>query len=305
MAALILDTLFNALSVDIEAFAICEVAEDVRLIFPAVDATEVHHVLEGTLFLSIDDGDPIEASAGSMLVVPPGHLQYLAASRTTATSRHSHEVCVPVRDGIVVLDATEGRPSALRLACGTVLENGDGSLGPLDGLSRHISENLADVPIVAAAFHAMLKEAAEPSEGTMALTSSLMKACLVVLLRRHLRSSQEAALLPAIFRDTRLSRAIADILDRPAADHSVAAMAKIAGMSRSAFSRYFKMTTELTPMEFVTRVRLEQARRLLLSTAHAVEAIATSVGFSSRSHFSRAFRAQYGTDPSNFRRRIG
>jgi transcriptional regulator GlxA family with amidase domain len=55
-------------------------------------------------------------------------------------------------------------------------------------------------------------------------------------------------------------------------------------------------------MEFVARVRLNLAHRLLLSTGISVEGIATAVGFSSRSHFSRLFREHYGTDPSSFRR---
>jgi len=55
-------------------------------------------------------------------------------------------------------------------------------------------------------------------------------------------------------------------------------------------------------MEFVTRIRLEHARRLLLGTARPVEAIASSVGLRSRSHFSRAFRKHFGSDPSAFRR---
>lgn len=75
-------------------------------------------------------------------------------------------------------------------------------------------------------------------------------------------------------------------------------------MSRSAFAREFKSALELTPMEFVARVRLNLAHRLLLSTGIGIEGIAAAVGFSSRSHFSRLFREHYGADPSSFRRGI-
>jgi transcriptional regulator GlxA family with amidase domain len=137
----------------------------------------------------------------------------------------------------------------------------------------------------------------------MALTSALMKACLVVLLRRHLQSSRETGTPPALFSDARIGRAIAAILDCPSANHSVTSLAREAGMSRSAFARDFRATLGVTPMEFVTRIRLNLARRLLVSTVRSVEAIAAEVGFSSRSHFSRVFRDHYGTDPSTFRRR--
>ena len=74
-------------------------------------------------------------------------------------------------------------------------------------------------------------------------------------------------------------------------------------MSRSAFARDFRASLGVTPMEFVTRIRLNLARRMLTSSIRPIEAIAAEVGFSSRSHFSRVFRDQYGNDPSNFRRR--
>jgi AraC family transcriptional regulator, activator of mtrCDE len=302
MAISTLDALLGALSVDIEAFAICEIADGVRLVFPPINAVEVHHVLEGTLHLTIDENETIEVGAGAMLIVPPGRLQYLASSRETLTSKVSSDACLPIRDGLIIMDATDGRTPTLRIACGTVLADPNGSYGPLDNLSRPVAENLADVPVVSAAFTAMLGEVAAPTEGTMALTSALMKACLVVLLRRHVQTSRTAGIAPALFQHARLGRAIAAVLDHPAAAHSVTGMAKIAGMSRSAFAREFKTTVGLTPIDFVAGVRLKLAHRLLLTTTDPVELISASVGFNSRSHFSRLFRERYGADPSSFRR---
>jgi AraC-like DNA-binding protein len=303
MSSSTLDALLSALSVEVEAFALCEIAENVRLVFPPMEVIEVHHVLEGTLHLTIGDDDPIEAPAGAMVIVPPGRLQYLAASGEVATSRMSSDVALPVRDGMVILDATGGAPPVLRIACGTVQPDPNGSYGPLDGLSQAVAEDLSDVPVISTAFAAMLEEVAAPGEGAMALTSALMKACLVFLLRRHLQSSRKAGTSPALFSDARIGRAIAAVLDRASADHSVTSLAKEAGMSRSAFARSFKTTLGVTPMEFVTRIRLNLARRMLVSTVRPVEAIAGEVGFSSRSHFSRVFRDHYGIDPSTFRRR--
>src|SRR3954451_17401515 len=91
MSSSTLDALLTALSVDVEAFALCEIAENVRLVFPPLDVIEVHHVLEGTLHLTIADSDPIEAPAGAMVIVPPGRIQSLAATRNVATSKISSE----------------------------------------------------------------------------------------------------------------------------------------------------------------------------------------------------------------------
>lgn len=302
MATSTLDALLGALSVEIEAFAICEIGDDVRLVLPPVDMIEVHHVLEGTLHLTIDENETLEAGPGAMLLVPPGRLQYLATSVGAVTSKAGPDVCVPVREGMLVVDATDGKEPTLRIACGAVMPDQSGSYGPLKSLTRPVVENLSDVSVVSAAFAALLEEVAAPREGTRALTSALMKACLVVLLRRHLETSRIAGAAPALFHDARLCRAIAAVLDRPAAAHSVISLAKEAGMSRSAFAREFKTALDLTPMEFVARVRLNLAHRLLVSTGIRVEGIAATVGFNSRSHFSRLFRERYGTDPSSFRR---
>lgn len=302
MSTSVLDAILGTLSVEIEAFAICEIGEDVRLVIPPVDMIEVHHVLEGTLHLTIDEKETIKVGPGGMLIVPPGRLQYLATSEDTITSKDGPDVCVPVRDGMLVVDATDGKQPTLRIACGAVLPDPSGSYGALDSLVRPVAENLSDVPVVSAAFASLLEEVASPTEGTRPLTSALMKACLVVLLRRHLHTSRIAGVTPALFHDPRIGRAIAAVLDRPAGPHSVTLLAKEAAMSRSAFAREFKSAVGLTPMDFVARVRLSHAHRLLLSTSIAVETIASSIGFGSRSHFSRLFREHYGTDPSSFRR---
>ena len=296
------DALLGAVSVEIEAFAICEIGEDVRLIVPPVEMIVVHHILEGTLHLTIDEDEFVEAGPGAMLIVPPERWQHLATSTDTITNKEAFDVCVPVREGMLVIDATDGGKPALRIACGAVMPNPSGSYGPLQGLTRPVVENLSDFPVVSTAFAALLQEVSAPKEGTRPLTSALMKACLVVLLRRHLETSRKAGTAPAVFRDRRLSRAVAAILNSPSAAHSVTSLAKEAGMSRSAFAHEFRAALELTPMEFVARVRLDLAHRLLETTGLPVEGIAAAVGFSSRSHFSHLFREYYGTDPSSFRR---
>jgi AraC family transcriptional activator of mtrCDE len=73
-------------------------------------------------------------------------------------------------------------------------------------------------------------------------------------------------------------------------------------MSRSKFAKVFQETLGTPPIEFVTRARLTQARDLLVTTSMPISTIANRVGFASRSHFSRAFRNAFGSDPSGMRR---
>lgn len=76
-------------------------------------------------------------------------------------------------------------------------------------------------------------------------------------------------------------------------------LAGVAAYSPYHFARAFKVSTGLTPHEFVTCRRVDRARRLLPS--EPVEAVARAVGFGNLSHFRRVFRRHTGLPPSAYR----
>lgn len=78
--------------------------------------------------------------------------------------------------------------------------------------------------------------------------------------------------------------------------------AGIAGMSESAFSRYFKTASGQTFSGMVKRLRLTQACRLLEHTDDTVAHIACAVGYSNLSNFNRRFLDEYGMTPSAYRK---
>lgn len=86
-----------------------------------------------------------------------------------------------------------------------------------------------------------------------------------------------------------------------ASDLRVAQLAELHDMSAYHFARLFKTTTGTTPHRFVTDQRIEAAQRLLAGTLPLAE-IAFSVGFSSQSHFTEAFRKRMGRAPGRMRR---
>jgi AraC-like DNA-binding protein len=104
-----------------------------------------------------------------------------------------------------------------------------------------------------------------------------------------------------LFQDPRLSRAVSTIFERPGHPFTLEELAAVSGMSRSAFAEHFMAAFDQSPMEFLKRVRLYRAARLLEVTNLPIKAVAKSVGYESRSYFSRAFRALHGRDPSEYR----
>ena len=72
-------------------------------------------------------------------------------------------------------------------------------------------------------------------------------------------------------------------------------------MSRAAFQRQFLDIVGMTVADFDVRLRIHRAALLLAETDLPVNTIAAAIGYSSRSHFSRAFRKVMGADPTRFR----
>lgn len=83
--------------------------------------------------------------------------------------------------------------------------------------------------------------------------------------------------------------------DRPLRIETLAAEA---AMSASAFHRRFKAVTALSPLQYQKRIRLLQARTLLVTGARSVTAAAMEVGYESSTQFSREYARAFGLPPA-------
>lgn len=78
-------------------------------------------------------------------------------------------------------------------------------------------------------------------------------------------------------------------------------LAGCVGLSTRHLNRTFKSAMGFTPYDYVLRRRVEKARQLLTTTRLSLVDIAMSLGFSSHSHMTSAFRKITGNSPSDFR----
>jgi AraC-like DNA-binding protein len=81
----------------------------------------------------------------------------------------------------------------------------------------------------------------------------------------------------------------------------LAKLADIAGMSPSAFSRFFKLHTGRNLSEYIIDMRLGYATRKLVDSTHSIAEIGFSCGFNNLSNFNRIFKKKKGCSPSEFR----
>lgn len=97
---------------------------------------------------------------------------------------------------------------------------------------------------------------------------------------------------------------IISLMTRRLHEHvSNAEMARAAGMSPRAFERSFQREYGLPPQQYLKRLRIQTACRLLVDTRESIAAIALRCGFSDQSHLTREFRRVTGLTPGSYRER--
>ena len=105
------------------------------------------------------------------------------------------------------------------------------------------------------------------------------------------------------------TRILQRVLDRMRADlatnldlHTIAAES---GYSRTHFLRTFRASTGYSPHQWLTHLRIEEAKTLLQKASKSLIDVALDCGFSSHGHFSNTFRRIVGVAPREYRRNYG
>lgn len=97
----------------------------------------------------------------------------------------------------------------------------------------------------------------------------------------------------------RVARALAWLKERFAMGFMVGDLARHVGMSPSSLHQHFKAVTGLTPIQYQKRIRLHEARRILLVDSLDIGEASLRVGYQSHSQFSKDYRRHFGRLPKD------
>lgn len=127
-----------------------------------------------------------------------------------------------------------------------------------------------------------------------------------VILAQAIRTFIEGSDAPewglGAFSDKNLSRALDAFHKAPANSWTVEALAQVAGMSRTSFAVQFQKAMGMTPIDYVTKWRIEIAKKVLLSPGSSLADAAESAGYASDSAFARTFKKETRMSPAEFRK---
>lgn len=155
------------------------------------------------------------------------------------------------------------------------------------------------------ALQRLAHEMTHPSPGSAMVIEHLGHLMLLQVLRTYLAQTEQPAagwLLAMV--DPRIGAAIHAIHAQPAHPWRMEELAKIAGLSRSAFALRFKQKAATTPLDYVLRWRMLLAKQALRSSAREpISAIAQRLGYDSDSAFSHAFKRMTQDSPREYRAR--
>src|ERR1700754_2848181 len=298
-----LDSLLMRLDVKFVDLAECHVSPGWSLSFTASKMPGLHYNLDGTGELVVGESAPIRLSPHMLIIVPADRPFHITAS--------DPEGRIPMLR-MVNLDACE-RTSALAryvagtekpevmLVCGYFEATYGTTIEFFSGLTTPIVEHFDVEDRLDQTLKSVIDELARQQGGVSAMTTTLLKQVLVLLLRRSLTSTSVLGERFSMLSDPQIARAFSEMVNRPGAPHSIRSLAQLSGLNRSSFMQRFADLIGESPIAVLRQLRMQQAAAMLASHNElSIDQIARNVGYSSRSSFLRAFRKVYGVDPSEY-----
>jgi AraC-like DNA-binding protein len=148
-------------------------------------------------------------------------------------------------------------------------------------------------------------ESCYPTPGQTTILNRLAEVVFIQLIRTWIDGlpAGEGGWLKALT-DPQLGGALEAIHSDPGQSWTVATLASRAALSRSAFAGRFKSLVGETPLEYLTRWRMQRAAGLLESDAVPLKEIVASSGYASEAAFRTAFKKWVGESPGSYRARI-
>jgi AraC family transcriptional regulator, activator of mtrCDE len=234
---------------------------------------------------------PEPLRAGDLLFLPGDHWHVLSPE-------------VKLQDDAMRL-ADDGSGPRTELICGSISHADPGAEALFRALPEFILLRSGDDEGGSRLAHLALLLAAEASSadlGRQVALDRLADVLFVMVLRHVTRRGLVRGGLLAALQDPRLRRALGAFHAAPGEAWTLGALARQAGMSRTAFAMRFSAVVGEPPMQYLAKWRMQRAETLLRDRRLSVAQVAERLGYSTEAAFRRAFKRLRGIGPGETRR---
>lgn len=254
-------------------------------------------VIEGRCRLAVDGIAPAVLEQGDFVLLPATPAFTMSGFESVAPQRIDPKT-MPPPAGEVRHGRADGPPDVRLFGGYFIFDNADATLlVPLLPAMIHVR----GVERLSALVRFVGEEASREEIGSELVLTRLVEILLIEALRAVPGGDAPPGLLRALA-DPRLALALRRMHGDAERTWTVAALAREAGMSRSAFFERFSRSVGMPPMEYLLAWRMAVARDLLRSGDYPLDEVARRVGYGSASTFSTAFSRQVGQPPGRFMR---
>jgi AraC-like DNA-binding protein len=264
-----------------------------------------HFLTEGRAYLRLPNGSREELTAGDIVILPHGDAHFLGNGSPERPVDSLKTFAKTLSEGLKLV-LFGGGGEITRFVCGFMVCEPRLSEVFLDSLPPILRVRVADEPSGQWLEHSIRFSVGEmngSNAGSGVVLAKLSELLFVETLRRYISAlpTEQIGWLAGV-RDPLLGKALAFMHKEPAHPWTVSDLAKRVGSSRTRLAERFRQFLGDSPMAYLGQWRLKLAAEMLQSTAKSVAEIAMSVGYSSEAAFNRAFKREFGSPPSRFRK---
>ena len=273
--------------------------------FAAGDLASFHVITAGACWLTVDGAEPVQLTAGDVVLIPSGAAHELADAPGRATRPMPEIAGHAIDDGAPLCD---------------VVIDGDGPLTAwicggyrlAAGVRHPLTSVLPDVVVITAAqargtglgaaVELISAEVDGTDPGAPAVMASLVDLLFVYLLRTWFAEHHDDAGWGRALFDPTVGTALSLIHTDPGRAWTLDALGHATGTPRATLTRRFAALTGQSPMAYLAAWRMAVAARMLREGDSTLRQIALEVGYDSEFAFARAFKRTTGQAPGHYRK---
>ncbi len=301
----VLTSVLNSMRLSGEVLCRFELTAPWGISVPRVAGAAFHVIDRGSCWLRFKDGsDLIPLAGGDLVVFSKGREHEIVDAPQSLSLPFEELICSREQDSLLLYHGGGGTPTTIICGVFNFQEGRDHALLSLLPPMIHIKGDEGHaVQWLDITLKFMAAEAASSRPGAETIVDRLTDILFVQAIRAWIDSYTEGTRgWLAALSDPQISTALRHIHESPGQRWTVASLAAVVGLSRSAFSARFASLVGDPPLQYLTAWRMRLAANWLTDTDLSISEISDRVSYQSEDPFNRAFRRHVGMSPGRYRR---